>query len=276
MRAARNPATLPATAMKNETTIDPDAAIRLAADCGSLVLENGGETYRAEECMTAIALAYGGREPECFAIPTGAMFSMNDEQGRVHSLIVRIKRRATDMGTLARVNALRNAAVSGNLGFQQACQEVQAITAAAPPALAPELLGAACVAAFFCLLFHGDWRGALVSAFLGFCLKASLRIFSGKLLTDFLLNVLGGFQVALLARIALALLPGLSIDSVIIGTLMLLVPGTLIVNAIRDIIAGDLVAGVARSAEALMSAAAISLGTALGIKLASIIPGLGA
>ncbi len=41
---------------------------------------------------------------------------------------------------------------------------------------------------------------------------------------------------------------------------MLLVPGVAITNAIRDSIAGDLVAGIARGADAFIAAGAISAG----------------
>lgn len=42
---------------------------------------------------------------------------------------------------------------------------------------------------------------------------------------------------------------------------MLLVPGLAITNAIRDTMAGDLVAGLTRSAEAFLIALAIAIGT---------------
>ena len=44
-------------------------------------------------------------------------------------------------------------------------------------------------------------------------------------------------------------------------------PGVAVTNAIRDTIAGDLVAGVARGADALMSAAAISAGAGVAYQL---------
>lgn len=48
---------------------------------------------------------------------------------------------------------------------------------------------------------------------------------------------------------------------------MLLVPGISIVNAIRDTLTGDLVAGTSRAVEAFTLAVAIALGTGLGLKL---------
>jgi uncharacterized membrane protein YjjP (DUF1212 family) len=253
---------------------DPDSVLVLAGDCGRLVLENGGETYRAEECMSAIAAAYGGREIECFATPTGAMFSMSDSGGKVHTLIIRIKRRAMDMGALVRLNDLKRGAQSGALGYAQARGLADDVACAPRPKLAMLLAGAAFVAAFFCLLFGGGWREAIVSGIIGMALKASLESLSrDRLIPDFFLNSLGGAISASLAAVARALLPSLSTDPIIIGVLMLLVPGVIIVNAIRDLMSGDLVAGVARAADAFVSAAAISLGTALALKIVALIPG---
>ena len=44
---------------------------------------------------------------------------------------------------------------------------------------------------------------------------------------------------------------------------MALVPGIAMTNAMRDIMAGDMVAGISKGAEALLIGAAIALGTVL-------------
>ena len=53
----------------------------------------------------------------------------------------------------------------------------------------------------------------------------------------------------------------------VIGTLMLLVPGILFTNALRDIIFGDTNSGINRVVEALLIAAAVALGTAVAWNL---------
>jgi hypothetical protein len=45
----------------------------------------------------------------------------------------------------------------------------------------------------------------------------------------------------------------------------------MIVNAIRDIIAGDLVAGIARGADAFISAAGISIGVGVALQLSRLV-----
>jgi uncharacterized membrane protein YjjP (DUF1212 family) len=57
------------------------------------------------------------------------------------------------------------------------------------------------------------------------------------------------------------------VDKIIIGSIMLLVPGLSITNAIRDTIAGDLVAGISRGLEAFLVAVAIAVGSGVTIKL---------
>jgi uncharacterized membrane protein YjjP (DUF1212 family) len=54
---------------------------------------------------------------------------------------------------------------------------------------------------------------------------------------------------------------------------MLLVPGLAITNAIRDTMAGDLVAGTARTVEAIFIAAAIATGAGSMLKLWALLVG---
>ena len=52
-----------------------------------------------------------------------------------------------------------------------------------------------------------------------------------------------------------------NLDQTIIGSIMLLVPGLAITNAIRDTIAGDLLSGLTRAAEAFLVAISIAVGS---------------
>ena len=49
------------------------------------------------------------------------------------------------------------------------------------------------------------------------------------------------------------------------AALMQVVPGLAIVNAIRDLISGDLMSGTARLVEAFMIAAGLSIGSIFGV-----------
>ena len=77
-----------------------------------------------------------------------------------------------------------------------------------------------------------------------------------------------GFVLAFLAQ-ALAT-GGLAhnVDAAIIGALMLLVPGLLFTNSVRDIIYGDTMSGVNRMVQVLITAVALAVGTGAAVSLA--------
>lgn len=83
----------------------------------------------------------------------------------------------------------------------------------------------------------------------------------------FFTNLVGGFTVSLIALLSTLVVSGLNVDKIIIGSVMILVPGIGIVNALRDTIAGDLISGIIRGAEAFLIAVAIAVGTGVVLKL---------
>ena len=63
--------------------------------------------------------------------------------------------------------------------------------------------------------------------------------------------------------LACRLVPALHSDKVIIGDIMLLIPGLAFTNAFKDIFIGDTISGVMRLIETILWAAALALGFAL-------------
>lgn len=60
---------------------------------------------------------------------------------------------------------------------------------------------------------------------------------------------------------------GAHVDKVIIGDIMLFIPGLAIVNAVRDMLYGDVMTGFFRLVEAILVAGAIACGIALSLIL---------
>ena len=59
------------------------------------------------------------------------------------------------------------------------------------------------------------------------------------------------------------------VDKMIIGMVMNLVPGVAITNSVRDVIAGDFIAGQTKMTEALLTATSIALGTGIALSLSA-------
>jgi uncharacterized membrane protein YjjP (DUF1212 family) len=56
---------------------------------------------------------------------------------------------------------------------------------------------------------------------------------------------------------------GYQMDKIIIGSVMPLVPGLLITNAVRDLIAGHFVSALSKGAEAFLTSSSIGTGIAI-------------
>jgi uncharacterized membrane protein YjjB (DUF3815 family) len=80
---------------------------------------------------------------------------------------------------------------------------------------------------------------------------------------QFFRTIAAAFPMALFAYTCNAFFPSVRSDCVIIGALMILVPGLLFTNAMRDIIYGDTNSGINRIVQVLLIAVAIALGAAV-------------
>jgi len=120
---------------------------------------------------------------------------------------------------------------------------------------------------FFCLLFGGSWMEFAVAFFIGTVVTFSLKYLERLAFNNFLLNAIAAALIVLLAKTLDIFIPYIRLDNIIIGGIMLLVPGLSITNAIRDTMSGDLVAGTARAVEALFITVGIVAGSASMLKI---------
>lgn len=252
-------------------TVIPIDPLTVAADTGRSILESGGETYRAEKAVVSLCSRWGLVDSQCFATPTGLMASATTVQGQGLSLVRRVTRRSVDLSRIGRLAEAVEREETRPLGPEQFRSILIRLNNQTPYPLYGALLAAGVGSFFFTLLFRGSLGDAFSAFFVGLGIKLSLIISSRYALPDFIANLMGGSVAALISLLFGWIFPQIHGDTVIIGAVMLLVPGLATVNAIRDTIAGDLVAGGARLADAVMAAAAISLGVAFVLSVAGTI-----
>lgn len=256
--------------------------LEIASRAGRLVLENGGETYRAEETMNRAALSLGAAVSESFVTPTVVMLSVQDNDKKTETIIHRVKKREINLGKIGSINALSRRISSraecpgrtecpGKAGFYTTGKQISYVlsrieTSPVYP-VKLQVLFYGLVPLFFSLIFDGTLKDCLGAFVSGCCLRGVMFILSRFNFPSFISTLTEGFFVSFCIRVAscIHIVDNPEISS--ISVLMVLVPGLAIVNAIRDIIAGDLVAGLARGAEAFIVAAALSFGAGLGVLL---------
>lgn len=246
--------------------VDINKVVHLSAEAGKIILENGGETYRVEDTIIRICSAYGLFDAESFVTPTGIIISATDINGQTISLVKRIKYRTVDLEKISKVNDLSRNIKIHELSIQKVQEELKKIRSLPRYKISTTLFFSGIVASFFTLLFGGNIYDFISSFCAGILIKYISIKLSSIYINEFFINVLGGALAAFMALLTVRFGLATNIDKITIGSIMLLVPGLAITNAIRDTIAGDLVAAVSRALEAFLIAVAIAVGSGIVLK----------
>ena len=119
----------------------------------------------------------------------------------------------------------------------------------------------------FILLFNGSPIDALIGFMIGILVRWIENSLSEMQMNNFFTGAIAAAALTWLTLLLNSLGLVASSETVIIGVMMLLVPGLAITNAVRDSIAGDLISGLARAAEALLIAVSVALGNGVGMMI---------
>ncbi len=238
-----------------------DVLLDLAAEVGYRLAMSGAETFRVEESIFHILTAYGV-ESEVFVIPNCLHVSIETADGKPMTRMRRIGHHGNDLDSVERYSDLS----------RRICREKpntadfkllldQAAAAQIDYSLPLYFLGHFLGAGGFAVFFGGTLSDALCAGICGILIGIVNRFLNSLKVNSFFSTTAAAFIMALAAYTAGALQLVRSTDIVIIGALMLLVPGLLFTNAMRDIIFGDTNSGINRIVQVLLIAAAIALGT---------------
>ena len=235
--------------------------LELATELGYQLAMSGAETFRVEESINWVLRAYG-ISSQSFALPNCLTVSIETPDGEAKTHMRRIGFHGNDLDAVEKFNALSRRICMERPAPEIAQQWLEETKAARkqysfPVALLGNFLGAS----GFCLFFGGGWIDFLCAGLCGILVGCVNKFLDHMKVNNFFATIAASFASALLAYILGAVGIASHVDAVIIGTLMILVPGLLFTNAMRDIIFGDTNSGVNRIVQVLMIAAAIALGT---------------
>lgn len=229
---------------------------------GKMALQSGAETYRVEDIINRICKHYG-LNAQCFVSITCIITSVRNSKGELFCSVERVPNRSTNLNKVHCINQLVRDIKKYTL--EEFTQEAVKIDKEVPYSKFMYFLAYCLGAASFALLFKGGVHDA-ISASIGGGLIFIISDFAAKLQSNsFFINTLGGFICTISAYLAYKINFITSVSYSIIGTIMLLVPGIALTNAIRDLVAGDLLSGMSRAVEAFLVGAALAIGTGFAL-----------
>ena len=242
-------------------TIPTDAGcvLSIALDVGTEILRAGGEIHRVEDTVTRICRAYGAEAVEVFAITSLITAEVRMPDG---SFATRNRRVPTTYNHLARLealNALSRTICKSPISAAEVDARLEDIRLYRP---VPEwlcYLGGMLATGGFAVFFGGSLLDGLAAAVISFLLTLFARLRPLRI-NSMVKSLISSFAAGVLSVLCVEIGFGHHVDKIIIGTIMLEIPGLSFGNSLRDLLCGDTLAGTMRLIQALLQTLMIALG----------------
>lgn len=234
--------------------------IVLALHAGESMLKNGAETYRVEDTMIRICNSRENVENvDAFVTQTGIFITL-EYDGEIYSNFKRVRNININLIKINAINEFSRRFVCTNISIDDGLITMNEIDNIKDYSRITKAISGATSGAFFCIMFGGNLNDFISSFTVSFIVINILMQIDRLKLTFFIDNFIGAFLASLFAIITVKIGIGDNLDMIIIGSIMYLVPGVAITNAIRDTMSGDSLSGLSKGMEAIFSALAIAFG----------------
>lgn len=258
---------------RNETVITAtppaitaEELLRLALTVGEGMLKSGGEVHEIEETVEAICRAYGANHVDVFVVTSlmqGSVWLPNED----HSMqIRRIFGLENDLQKQDDFYRVAQTLCQKTPPLDEAKRLVREVRTGKPPRKWKTFLGYALTCGSFAVFFGGGWRDGLAGALIGLIL-AAVHLFFPTSVSPMIRTAGISLLSGLLAKLAVTVGVGQRTDMVIIGAIMVLIPGVAFGTAIHDMLCGDLLTGILRLVQSCISALMIAVGFFLALLL---------
>lgn len=231
-----------------------DEILSISLEIGAAMVECGGEISRSEDTVYRINKALGAKFVQVWALPSMLAATVTAKSGKIITQTRCIGEEEINLAELDRLNQLSRRICNGDTVYFSITKnrEYKPIT---------DIIFTFLATASFCIYFGGTVTDAFFSGIIGILISN----YRGPITSSFAGILLDAALAGLLS-----FMPGLfginaNADNIIIGTIMLLVPGLTVGNAMRDMISGDIYAGLLRLTNAILCALAIALGFSFAV-----------
>ena len=251
---------------ESETQNEMDAVLQ----AGRVLMESGAEIYRIEDTMGHMAKSLGIRDFSTYVVNRGVMISGLNRSGLKESRVLATSAPSIHLGKLEEVNRLsRELAEQPNQPVSSIFQKLKAIEQKTFYRPLEDIIACVIGAGSFSLALGSSWIDGTAAAISGLFVGIGMQLFSRFIHTSFLQIILSSAIAALSANILYTLGIGQHRSVIILGTLMILIPGAYFVNAIREFTQNNYYSGLALMLSGVSTCLSISVGV---LAMISILP----
>jgi len=247
-----------------------EAQANFIAELATRLHAYGTSAQRLEGAVEAVANRLG-LDCEIWSNPTGIIFSFADPvRGQQNGItrVIRLEPGEQNLGRLARTDAIAEDVLAGRLDVDSGLAALRALDR--PPRRRAQVmtalsfgLSAAAVAG----LLSTGWIDVLTSGVIGVVIGIMFVLSAGRPRLSEGLEAIAAMVATLLAAAVATFIEPLSLKTVILASLIVLMPGLMLTNAVSELSSQQLVSGTARFAGALMILMKLTFGTVAAMQL---------
>lgn len=245
----------------------------LAMKAGQIQLENGAEIFRVEDTVMHICRAYGLHSVNIFVLSNGIFLSCGDEEEPQFAKVRQVPVNNTNLRRVAEVNQLSRRIEEEGLPLQTVRQELKRIEEHPGFPAFLQIAVAGLAGACFGVMFGGSLLDFFCSLIVGSLYQAYALYLGNPHFGRIVRTILGSAWITFLCILFYCFGPGQNFDAMIIGGIILMVPGVAFTNAIRDMADSDYISGSVRMMDAILSFFCIAIGVGFVIALYGTITG---
>lgn len=248
------------------TRTELESLVEYTLNIGRQMMECGAEAWRAENTMARILRAYGLEVLDAHALATQTAVTVKDQVGGHYTstCMVLPDQTGTNLQRLEDINA----------AARYICDTVPtledlplSLNHRGPQWSWKELWGYLLGSGGFAVFYGGTILDGIAAAAIAFCaylMEQFRRVHrQHRVIYTLVACFLSGLAASFCARVGF----GDNLDMVVIGTIMIFIPGLALVNGVREIFYSDILTGMYRMVEALLITGAIALGYAAALTL---------
>lgn len=254
-----------AVIIRNEK--DGDIFIRQLLNIGEAMYRAGGEISRIEDSLHRLGKKYGAKHVSVYAITSSIVLTAEFENDFSVTQIRRITGRGSiDCLKMEKLNQLCRDCERNPISVEELQEKVLNLLKEEPNKTMV-YLGQFIAAIAFTFFFGGDVKDAIVAAVGVLVICLMQRFFKPICSAELFFNIITSFVTGVVVNVINLFVSGLHVNQILIGDIMVLIPGIAITNSIRYILSGDIISSFEKLMDSLMQAFGIAAGFMLSLLL---------
>ncbi|MGL4761937.1 MAG: threonine/serine ThrE exporter family protein [Sarcina sp.] len=250
--------------------MNTEKILTVALDMAENMLKCNAEINRVEDTFTRICKSYGIVKVDIFAIKTFITATIRDAKGISFTQNRRIYFSDMNLAKLEELNSLSRHLCQYTPNATDAEKMLNNFTLTDTSKTMKTLLGGVLGSVGFCIYFGGNFRDALavgLIAIIFFIISKNLKnLFVNPIIFTGVISFIIGYLAILSVNVGI----GVNVDKIIIGDVMLVIPGMAMVTSFRDMMCGDILAGTFRLVETALITVSITFGFVCALYLGGV------